>query len=157
MEHTRRRPGITLVEKINMTILKRIEDAKKLWNILMPHIPPPADGILAAWITRFPETAVEAGLVRGSKKFSIRKMEFAPVDAEHVHRYISGVIRNEAEAEKERTKMTQTPTNPITEETLEQFQARVDGGDELAAKAKVYVDAGAPNLTLNELIDFVNL
>jgi hypothetical protein len=137
-----------------MRILRRIEDAKKLWSILMPHIQPPADAVFGAWATRFPESAIEAALIRGSKKFAARKVD-ASFDSTHAHKYVSGVIKHEAEAEKERNKMTQT--NPITEETLEEFQARVDGGDELAAKAKVYVDAGAPSLTLNELIDFVNL
>jgi hypothetical protein len=138
-----------------MTLLKRIEDVRQLWTILMPHITPPADGVFVAWITRFSEAAVEAGMVRGSKKFAPRKIG-ASFDSAQAHKYVAGTIKHECEAQK-RNKMTQTTTNPIHEETLEEFQARIDAGDELAAKAKVYVDAGAPNLTLNQLIDFVNL
>jgi hypothetical protein len=137
-----------------MTILKQIEDAKKLWNILLPHIIPPADGVFAAWITRFPESAVEAGFLRGSKKFAARKVD-ASFDSSHAHKYVSGVIKHESEAEKERNKMT--PTNLYIDETLEEFQARVDGGDDLAAKAQVYVNSGSPNLSLSELMEFVNL
>jgi hypothetical protein len=84
-----------------MSILKRIEDAKKLWAILMPHIQPPADGVLAAWITRFPESAVEAALIRGSKKFAPRKVT-ASLDTATVYKYIAGVVRNESEAQKEK-------------------------------------------------------
>jgi hypothetical protein len=73
----------------------------------MPHIELPADRTFGNWATRFPDSAIEAGLVRGSKKFSTRKTESAPVDAENVHRYVSGVIRNEAVAlMKEQKAMT---------------------------------------------------
>jgi hypothetical protein len=138
-----------------MSILKRIEETKRLWNILMPHIPPPADTVFVAWTTRFTESAVEAGLLRGSKKFAARKID-ASFDSAHAHKYVSGVIKHEFEAQKENNQMTQIPTKITIEETPEEFRARVDSGDIFAAKAKAYVDGGAPNLPINELTAFVN-
>jgi hypothetical protein len=89
----------------NMTLLKRIEDVRQLWTILMPHVPQPEDRIFGNWAIRFSDDAIEAGIVRGSKKFSIRKTEAAPIDAENVHRYVSGVIRNQSELQKEQKAM----------------------------------------------------
>jgi len=83
-----------------MIILERIEQAIRLWEILMPHISRPAESQFGVWI-RFPDAAIERGFVRGSKKFAANKVLPGSIDKEQVYRYVAGVIRNEYEALKE--------------------------------------------------------
>jgi len=72
-----------------VTLLSRIENTRKVWNMLLPHVPPPADVWLAKWCAGFSDEIIENGISRVAYKFA------GNVDnAERVHRYASSVLRN---------------------------------------------------------------
>src|ERR1700743_1956301 len=107
-----------------MTTLKRIQDAKTLWSILMPHIQQPADAVFGKW-TRFSDAEIEAGIIRGSKKFAPRKVDPVTLDAGQVHKYVAGVIRHEYEARKDKGESMTEKTRETTD-AGEKMQAELE-------------------------------
>jgi hypothetical protein len=130
-----------------MKLLKRIQEAKEAWGILMPHIPLPADTVLGAWVTRFSENSLETALLRGSKKFAPRKVDLATLDAADVYRYIAGVVRHEHEANKEKS---MTVKNDVTAEMQADFEARTPD-DVFREKSKTLIEEHGPNPTLADV------
>lgn len=109
----------------------------------MPHIPMPTDAVIGAWVTRFSENVVETALLRGSKKFALRKVDLATLNPADVHKYVAGVIRHEHEATK---KGTMTQTNDVTQKMQADFEARKPD-DVFREKAKKLIDEHGPNPT----------
>ena len=70
-------------------MLSRIENTRKVWNVLLPHVPPPADVWLAKWCAAFSDEIIESGISRVAYKFAVNAD-----DPERVHRYASSVLRN---------------------------------------------------------------
>jgi hypothetical protein len=74
-----------------MTLLEKIENAKKLWGILLPHITAPPEPCFGIWC-QYDNTCIEQAFSRSGRKFH----DFRG-DAESVHRYTSGTLRNMAQ------------------------------------------------------------
>jgi hypothetical protein len=76
-----------------MNLMAKIEQTKKLWATMLPHVPAPDP----AWIGRWCESGertIEHAIVRTSKKFSPEKIS-AGFKPEAAWRYTSGVVMNE--------------------------------------------------------------
>jgi hypothetical protein len=77
------------------TLLNKIENVTKLWEIILPNFPVPPTPWLARLAT-FPDSAIEAGIIRASKKFSPDRVDESVRD-ENVWKYVSGTVRAIAE------------------------------------------------------------
>lgn len=75
-----------------METLERIDNARRLWQLFLPHVETPAEIQLWRWANRFPDWMIERAFARTSRKFAPEKGTFAP---EHVHRYATGIMLNE--------------------------------------------------------------
>jgi hypothetical protein len=78
-----------------MTLLNRIESTTKLWTIILPNFPAPQP----PWVGRlckYPDSAIEEGIVRASKKFSPDRVG-KNVTPEDVWKNVSGTVRAIAE------------------------------------------------------------
>jgi hypothetical protein len=71
-----------------MTLLDKIETAKKLWGILLPHITKPSDSCFGIWC-QYDDACIEQAFSRPGRKFH----DFVG-DPESVHRYTSGTLFN---------------------------------------------------------------
>ena len=76
-----------------MSILQRVDDARRLWALLIPHTAPPSDSWLAKWASAFGDAEIESAFTRTSRKFHTR--EDAMSDTA-VHRYCSATLRHRA-------------------------------------------------------------
>lgn len=76
-----------------MNLLDRIDQIKKLWAVMLPHIPAPDPAWLGRWCAA-PDRIIEHAIVRTSKKFPAT----AAPDAATAWRYTSGIIWNEVRA-----------------------------------------------------------
>lgn len=76
-----------------MTILDRIADARRVWNLLIPHVEAPADIWLARWCAAYTDAAIEHAITKTAKKF--RDPERVASE-ELTHRYASSVLKNHA-------------------------------------------------------------
>ena len=77
-----------------MTLIERIENITRLWEMILPNIPKPQ----AAWVSRwcaYPDSAIERGIVRASKKFAPSRLGKVVPNPELVYQYVCGVARNE--------------------------------------------------------------
>ena len=91
----------------SVTLLTRIESVIKLWQLVLPHIETPP----GAWIARIsthPDEAIEAGIIRCSKKFSPDRLPCV-FDPSNAWKYTSAVIIAEA------SKYHSAPEECITE------------------------------------------
>lgn len=76
-----------------MTLLMRIENISKLWKLMLPDIALPSPAWMGRWAESAPDVAIERAIVRASKVFATDRNK--AVIPEVVHRYVSGVVRNE--------------------------------------------------------------
>jgi hypothetical protein len=90
-----------------MSILDRIEKVRKVWGLLIAHIPAPSDVWLAKWCAGFDDDVIERALYATGKKFR-NVVDAAP---ESAHRYATASMRHKAE-EKLAQKARQTVTVP---------------------------------------------
>lgn len=74
-----------------MTTLERIENAAKLWKLLMPKCPAPDGYNLGRWVSRFSDAVIEHGIQRTVVKFR----NGVPANPTIAHRYATGVMINE--------------------------------------------------------------
>jgi len=82
---------------MTLTLITRIENITRLWEMILPDIPKPE----AVWVSRwcvYDDPAIERGIVRASKKFAPNRTGNIPPVPEQVYRYICGVSRREHEA-----------------------------------------------------------
>jgi len=75
-------------------ILARVENIKRLWELLLPSCPAPNDYQIGRWVSRFNDTELEYAVNRTAQKF--RKS--LPPDASTVARYATGILINERKA-----------------------------------------------------------
>lgn len=78
-----------------MTLLERIDAHTRLWKAILPEVPAPD----AAWVSRwcsYPDSAIEQGIVRASKKFDPRCTGTLTVDPRLIYQFVCGVARNES-------------------------------------------------------------
>jgi hypothetical protein len=73
-------------------LLRRMRNAKELWNALISSCDPPDGRQLALWVSRFDDAFIERAFWRASRKFSPDKGQFVP---EIIYRYCTGVMLNE--------------------------------------------------------------
>lgn len=73
-----------------MKLLERIENAKKLWNILLPHVQAPEDRTFGIWCTEFDTKIMEHAFARAGSKFRNHRG-----NPELAYRYASGVMTSE--------------------------------------------------------------
>lgn len=78
-----------------MTLIQRIENITRLWEMILPDIPKPEP----VWVSRFcvyPDSAVEKGIIRASKKFAPSRVGPVAPNRELVYQYVCGVSRHES-------------------------------------------------------------
>ena len=78
-----------------MRLLERAQEAKKLWDTLLPFCPGPELRQFALWTKRFSDEQVERGFFRASRKFSPEKV--GRTEPIVVWRYATGVMLREEE------------------------------------------------------------
>lgn len=78
-----------------MNLIQRIDLYGQMWRLVMPHIPEPTPEDAARW-GLYPTTAVEAAILRTSKRFARTKLapEFVPQQA---YRYVTATARSIAQ------------------------------------------------------------
>ncbi len=79
-----------------MTLIQRIENITRLWEMILPDIPKPQPAWISRWCV-YPDSAVERGVTRASKKFAPNRIGGRTPDPELVYQYVCGVARNEYE------------------------------------------------------------
>ena len=77
-----------------MTLTDKIEAAKRLWGILLPHIEAPDDRTFGIWVTTFNERLIDQAFARSGSKFRNYRD-----NAEPVYRYTSGTLKGMVERE----------------------------------------------------------
>lgn len=77
-----------------MTTLERIISTRKLWTVTVDGVEPPSNDKLQFWCQRYSDAEIEHALLRATRKVS--KGDVLSVTSE-VERYMSGVLRHEAE------------------------------------------------------------
>jgi hypothetical protein len=77
-----------------MTLVQRIDSLLATWRVLLPHIPAPTPENATRWL-HYPDTAVEAAILRTAQKFAAPKLVsgFEPLQA---YRYTTSTARNMA-------------------------------------------------------------
>jgi hypothetical protein len=78
-----------------MKLLNRIEEITRLWEMIVPNFSVPP----AAWLARlcaYPDSAIEGGIIRASKRFSPDRVDESVQD-ENVWKYVSATARAIAE------------------------------------------------------------
>jgi hypothetical protein len=88
-------------------LLDRIEATKQLWTIVCPRIDPPADTWIARWCTEYPESIIEAGIIRTGQKFEYERLD----DSTRAHRYATATFRNIEARIQEGEETNAQPTN----------------------------------------------
>ncbi|HZQ90373.1 MAG TPA: hypothetical protein VFA60_01115 [Terriglobales bacterium] len=86
-----------------MSLIQRIENIIRLWQLILPDIPKPQ----AVWVSRwcsYPDSAIEKGIVRASKKFAPNRTGSVIPDPELVYQYVCGVARHESKGEQNATR-----------------------------------------------------
>jgi hypothetical protein len=83
-----------------MTLLNRIDNTIRLWEIMLPHVTKPQQHQCGLWC-QFPDEIIERGIVRAARKFAADKRE-GTLNPEIVWRYAAGVMSREAAERKER-------------------------------------------------------
>ena len=73
-----------------MTLLQRIAETTKLWELMLPRIPAPEPSWIGRWCSH-PDTVVEHGIIRAAKKFG----DLNASASEAAWRYASGVMNAE--------------------------------------------------------------
>ena len=79
-----------------MTLIERIESITRLWEMILPDIPKPQPVWVARWCV-YPDSAIERGLVRASKRFASNRIGSDTPNPELVCQYVCGVARHEAQ------------------------------------------------------------
>ena len=79
-----------------MNLLQRVDTITKVWRILVPHLPEPSAETIGRWLN-YPDSAVEAAIVRTARKFSPAKVNLATFDPVQAYRYTTGTAKLIAE------------------------------------------------------------
>ena len=74
------------------SLLEKIENASKLWALLLPHVTPPDARTFGIWVTQFDPPLVDLVFARVAAKF--RNYHGG---TENVYRYTSATLRNAAD------------------------------------------------------------
>lgn len=82
-----------------MNVLEKVKYFAKVWQLALPHIPPPAPEDAARWAV-YSSVAVEAAILRTAKRFAPARIthDFVPVQA---YRYATATARSIAQAKGE--------------------------------------------------------
>ena len=83
-----------------MSATDRINDLVLSWNLLLPQIDPPLEYWLGK-ICAYPDSAIERGLTRASKKFGTQPPTDSGVVAKYVLRAASFVLKDQEAATRD--------------------------------------------------------
>jgi hypothetical protein len=84
-----------------MNLMDRIEEVKKMWATMLPHIAQPDPAWIGRWC-EYSDRVIEHAVVRASKKFALAKTD-GRLRPEIAWRYVTGVIANEGRQTNGRT------------------------------------------------------
>lgn len=89
-----------------MTAFQQIGQAREMWKLMLPTVPPPTDTTLFRWLTAFGIADFEHALGRVDWRYKGENL--AEVDPEKVHRFITSTLcwfrdRRQTEQEQRRT------------------------------------------------------
>jgi hypothetical protein len=82
-----------------VTLFERIAYAKQLWETFLSPVSVPDQKTLAYWSADYSTTEIDFAVSRTAKKFHTNPRMEAP----ELHRYCSGILRNERRAPQRRT------------------------------------------------------
>lgn len=79
-----------------MSLLERITAVQNLWSMVLPHITTPSPETVARWLL-FPDSAIEAALLRVATRFPKGRINLETFDATVAYRYTTATARRIAD------------------------------------------------------------
>jgi hypothetical protein len=74
-----------------MTILQRVDDFKRLWQLMLPSVSMPDDQNIVRWLDTFADPEIEYALNRTRRKF----MFLPATEPVAIYKYVTGVLVNQ--------------------------------------------------------------
>lgn len=74
-----------------MTLLDRIENYRRIWSIILSHLPQPSEQDAARW-GAYPVEAVESALLRAARRFAIDRIP-TDFDVSSAYRFVTTISR----------------------------------------------------------------
>jgi hypothetical protein len=75
-----------------MNLLQRVDTITKVWKIMLPHLPEPSAETIGRWLF-YPDSAIEAAIVRTASKFKRNRIDLATFDPVQAYRYTTGTAK----------------------------------------------------------------